>query len=507
MIADECCVEEGAVEAPSPAKNYVFRPATYAMRFLLQFRGLHNDLRLPEFLSVLAMLRQQPESSLDINLTPTFATLSGTYTPANPKRGPAGSVLYGEIFYFANLKDVSEAEQLAARCVLLRAIYVPCGHGVSYDECVLSIDTEKFAGALEPLRCEKKKPSFRCNVEAFGRKYSIEQQLERIHRFSEVLRPFPGIVRMKNADHQLWILEDAFPVQGHGTPHGQPRQVFFARKMADGQKHVGAQYSLKRRRYIGPTSMDAELSFVMANMAHVKKDDLVNDPFCGTAGILVACAVRGAHVIGGDINILALRGKDHATIVANFAQYGLSAPLGIVRADVLNSPIVERKNGVFDAIVCDPPYGIKEGMKVFREDHIDASLQHNHFQGTQRVRFVDFLAGVLQYAVNTLVVGGRLVYWLPTTNDYTPEDVPNHPALRLVSNCEQPLTSRMSRRLLTMVRLSDKEAGLNQRERDRQAGVQNATARMPAHVDLACKLLRQPERAESRVRARETMLL
>ncbi|CAN8066040.1 unnamed protein product [Agarophyton chilense] len=475
------------------------------MRFLLQFRGLHNDLRLPEFLSVLSMIRQQPESSLNLSVTPSFSTLSGTFTPTNPKRGPAGSVLYGEIFYFAELKDVAEARQLAGRCVLLRAVYVPCGHGLSYDDCVRSIDTTAFKNALEPLRCEKSKPSFRCNVEAFGRKYSIEQQLERIHRFSDVLRPFPGVVRMRNADHQLWILEDAFPVQGHGTPHGKPRQVFFARKIADGQKHIGAQYSLKRRRYIGPTSMDAELSFVMANMAHVKKHDLVNDPFCGTAGILLACSVRGAHVVGGDINILALRGKDRATILANFAQYELCAPLGIIRADVLNSPIVERKGGVFDAIVCDPPYGIKEGMKVFREDHIDSSLQHNHFQGTQRVRFVDFLAGVLQYAVRTLAVGGRLVYWLPTTTDYSPKDVPRHPALDLVSNCEQPLTSRMSRRLITMVRLSDRQAELNQRERDAQV-ISNHETHMPAHVDLACKLLRQPERAESRLRARETML-
>lgn len=477
------------------------------MRFLLQFRGLHNDLRLPEFQSVLALIRQQTETSVNVSLVPSLSTLTGKHIPINPKRGPAGSVIYGEIFFFAELKDVAEAKALASRCVLLRAIYITCGHGESYDQCIRSIDSPAFEDALAPLRCKEVKPSFRCFVEAFGRKYSVEQQLKRIHEFSEILRPFPGIVRMKDADHQLWIIEDAFPVQGHGTPHGKPRQVFFARKIADGQKHLGSKYSLKRRRYIGPTSMDAELSFVMANMAHVTKHDLVNDPFCGTGGIMLACAAKGAHVIGGDINILALRGKGDATIDANFDQYDLPRPLGVIRADVLNSPIVERPGGVFDAVVCDPPYGIKEGMKVFREDFVDASLQRNHFQGTQRVRFVDFLAGLLEYAARVLVPGGRLVYWLPTTTDYTADDVPTNAALRLIGNCEQPLTSRMSRRLITMIRLSEKERQQNEIGKEKQVKMKSEEARTPAHVDLACKLLRQPQRAESRLRSREAALM
>ena len=42
-----------------------------------------------------------------------------------------------------------------------------------------------------------------------------------------------------------------------------------------------AQYTLKKRHYLGTTSMPAEYSFVMANMAQLKAHDMVVDCFCG----------------------------------------------------------------------------------------------------------------------------------------------------------------------------------------------------------------------------------
>lgn len=479
------------------------------MRFLVQFRGLHNDLRLSEFLSIVSLIRNLPESSLsELNLTPAISQITGVVAEPNPFRGDAGVVLYGEIFFYVELSGEEEAKAIASRCVLLRAIYAPVAHGIDYPACIQSIDTPPFASALVPLRCPHTRPTFRCYVDAFGKSYSIEEQLHRIHKFSDMLRSFPGKVRMSKVDHALWILEDAFPRNGHGKGATAPRQIFVGRKIAGGQGHVGATYSLKRRRYIGPTSMDAELSFVMANMARVREGDLVMDPFCGTGSVLVACGALGAHVMGGDINLLALRGKGQATVGANMKQYGLDKDITLIRADVLNSPIRKIRGGWFDAVVCDPPYGIKEGMRVFREDSVDAGLERNHFQGTQRVRFSDFLRGVLSYGASVLVTGGRLVYWLPTTTEYSEEDVPQHPGLEIVHNCEQPLTSRMSRRLITMVRVPDKV--WERREREMMEGTMNGKGKWsehrPAHFDLARKLLRQPERAEGKLRLRDGMI-
>lgn len=56
----------------------------------------------------------------------------------------------------------------------------------------------------------------------------------------------------------------------------------FLHQIADGQRELIRSHSVKNRHFIGNTSMDAGLSFIMANHAKVKKDDLVFDPFVGT---------------------------------------------------------------------------------------------------------------------------------------------------------------------------------------------------------------------------------
>lgn len=514
----DCSVIHGQNSAtlsfPFPFPLNSVRILFVSMRFLLQFRGLHNDLRLSEFLSVVATCRNLPTIQPSaISLTPAYQVLTGLSTPENVTRGAAGVVLYGEIYYYCHLNSELEAAAIAARTVLLRAVYVPVGHGRNYNECVASVDTKPFADALNIVRDAETNPTFRCTVDAFGKSLDLDQQLERIHRFSDVLKSFPGKVKLKHPEVEICILEDAFPLNGHGYKQAVPgpRQVFVARRVAEGCGYIGSKYSLKRRQYIGPTSMDAELAFVMANMAGIRGGDLVLDPFCGTGGIMVACKALEAHVVGADINIMTLRGKGRgADIAANFEQYGLDRPLGLLRADILNSAIRGGKAGWFDAIVCDPPYGIKEGMRAFREDTIAPDLERNHFQGTERIRFIDFLHGILEFSAKVLVVGGKLVYWLPTTPEYREEDVPTHPGLKLLFNCEQPLTTRMSRRMITMIRVSDKEKQRNEKVRveknieQRRGG---GRERMPAHFDLACKLLRQPERAEEKLRSRESVRL
>lgn len=487
------------------AVGRVLRACGAEMRFLVLFRGIHTHFRVPELRCMVARARGCRESDLgDLGLIPVIEVVRGESGSKD-----AGTVLYGEVFAYVELESEEEAARVCRSCVLVRAMFVPVAHGTDYAECVAGALAEGNA-ALAPLMDAERRPTFRCVVDAFGRSLSIEQQLERIHRFGDLLASFPGKVRMKNSDFELWIMEDAFPVNGHGfaKTHKEPRQVLLGRKIAEGCASLGQKYSLKRRRYIGPTSMDAELSFIMANMAQVRPDALVMDPFCGTGGVMVACAVLGAHVIGADINLLALRGKGQgSTIAANFDQYGLTPPLALCRSDVLYSPFRRRRGGWLDAIVCDPPYGIKEGTRSFRTDTIEAHPTRNHFQATERVRFVDFLNGVLEFAAELLVPGGRIVYWLPTTPDYSDNDLPTHPALQILHNSEQPLTTRMSRRLITMVRVSERQREANedaimQERMNARRITDSETEHVPAHADLAAKLLRDPFRAEARLRLR-----
>lgn len=64
-------------------------------------------------------------------------------------------------------------------------------------------------------------------------------------------------------------------------------------KIAYGQRNLIKELSLKKRKFIGNTSMDAQLSILMANQALVKNTDLVLDPFVGTGSLLVSAAKFG----------------------------------------------------------------------------------------------------------------------------------------------------------------------------------------------------------------------
>jgi tRNA G10 N-methylase Trm11 len=129
-------------------------------------------------------------------------------------------------------------------------------------------------------------------------------------------------------------------------------------------------YKLTARRYLGPTSMDTELAFVMCNLGQVRPHSLVYDPFAGTASVLVAAAAHGAVVLGADIDIRVIRdGKLDKTgsvvnAYSNFRDYGLPDPAGLLRMDAGNPAWRPGLEGVLDGLLCDPPYGVRAGGRT-----------------------------------------------------------------------------------------------------------------------------------------------
>ncbi|RUP48808.1 DHS-like NAD/FAD-binding domain-containing protein [Jimgerdemannia flammicorona] len=77
----------------------------------------------------------------------------------------------------------------------------------------------------------------------------------------------------------------------------------------------------------------------------------------------------------------------------------------------------------------------------------------DYYPPTKPYEMSEVLVDLLEFAVQHLNIGGRLVYWLPTvTDEYSNSDVPQHPSMRLVSNSEQNFGA-WSRRLITMEKL------------------------------------------------------
>lgn len=65
-------------------------------------------------------------------------------------------------------------------------------------------------------------------------------------------------------------------------------------------------------------------------------------------------------------------------------------------------------------------------------------------------RVVQVMKDLLDMAARLLVPGGRLVYLLPCTTGFVAEELPVHPCLATIANCEERLTLSLSRRVIVM---------------------------------------------------------
>eukprot|EP00775_Hariotina_reticulata_P006648 gene6648-6873_t len=262
--------------------------------------------------------------------------------------------------------------------------------------CILEIwgegsTFEEMQHAVEALPKAVKSPyldskeSFRVVLDSWGFKWSSTEQRQLLDQLAAFL-PFQGPVRLTGAEHSFWLCCVSRKQGNNGLPDELPTRW---------------------RAYIGPTSMDPEVAFLMTNMAQVKRHSLVLDPYVGTGSILVAAAARGAYTMGADIDIRVIkRGKVDPTtgrqldIYSNYQQYGLPSP-------------------VFDAVLGDPPYGVRAGGR--------------------------------KSVAKDVTVTNRESY-IPSTEPYTLTEC------LLVDNTEQFLTTRYSRRLVTMIKVKPYDA-------------------------------------------------
>ncbi|KAJ1612307.1 RNA methylase [Cryptosporidium canis] len=308
---------------------------------------------------------------------------------------------------------------------------------------------------------------FSWRVRSIGKKLSRPEQIARMNEYGFLFKG-TEVVNLSRPSLPLGIFEDWISL-GTGGEHPKVgvskeetskaesslKRVYVGRIVAiQGCTEAGDQpiwwlkYSLNRRPILGPTTMDNELAFIMCNVAQVKRNDLVFDPFCGTGGILISASHLGATCLGSDLDLRVINGwfcsyvnphmiqdktikKDHPrSIYSNFDYYQLKRP-GIVRMDISRRSI---RSSWIDAIVCDPPYGIRAtsrttssnpsqtkdssgkpghylGCGVTPPATAQTGSARNHFGALQSVD--DMIAELLTFASKTLVKNGHLVFLLP----------------------------------------------------------------------------------------------
>lgn len=278
------------------------------------------------------------------------------------------------------------ARSLITRSILAKGIYSLWGSGQTYPDLHSSIKSRSSHQWLKFRTC-----SFRLSIDSYCGKRASAEQRDVIESFSYL--GFEGPIRMKGADESFDIFEDYGTRKTPAT--GEPLRLFFGREIALSSRDVVKKYDLKKRSYISTTSMDAELSLVGANLALAAPGKMFYDPFIGTGGLLVAAMHYGAMAWGSDIDGRAFRGNKRAgsdqnniqekSLWSNLKQYDLDSRFGdALITDLTNSPVMRRgRSGDgrswLDGIVCDPPYGVREGLKVLGlKDGKDGEVVHRN---------------------------------------------------------------------------------------------------------------------------------
>ncbi|KAJ1304737.1 hypothetical protein OPQ81_005875 [Rhizoctonia solani] len=401
-------------------------PTTY----LIHFAVTHAEFRIPELLSVAKC------NGFDVVL-PSESDIDNTRP-----------------FLTVEMDKDEHVKVLAQRCILIKAIYELWARGGSYDELHAMNKRNRKIWDTEMYQSAR----FRFNVMAYSHTISKERQRDIMNSFAYM--GYQGKIDMNNPEFIMACIEE-YPESYGWSRHkrqvdGEFRQVVFGRLIAEGTaRKLIAAFDVKKRSYYGNTSMEAEISLLMANQTLAAPGKLIYDPFVGTGSMLYTAAHFGALVFGSDIDGRQMRGKD-------------TTP-GIQKAAAQYGPL--RRGGLFDAIVTDPPYGVRAGAKrLGRKDGQemrteplvlqDGTLSHTHktyVPPTKPYELSALASDLVELARYLLVPGGRLVFFLPTvTDDYAPVDIPSCEGMYLVANSLQNF-GKWGRRLITMEKVTKEE--------------------------------------------------
>ena len=428
-------------------------------------------------------------------------------------------------FCFDGIENSDNCQKLIERATLLKSIIKIYGEGDTMDEVINYV--EKYH--LEEFKKESESSeTFRFDIDFRGLSEKREKEIEMINKFHKF--NFKGKVDIKNAKRIFVIFRNT--IENQKTKKVISTKYFFGRQLAgkdEKELRFYTKFVLTKRKYIGPTATDHLLSFLMANFAQIKEGQIVIDPFVGTGSLLIPPSYFKAQCFGCDLDVRVLRGysvgytrksdddktpqKMQGNIFSNFDDYNFPRPQ-IIRQDI-NKPAFRKKNFLFDAIVCDPPYGWRAGVrktglsdtkKEKREKRLEQKRKNkkdkdkddikdnddkknedennknqivtaenedmdynyvvvngekNMFLPTSHTSVNDIFDGLISFALDNLKVGGFLVCLFPVRKEKEEEDLvnhpinfPMHPQFKLIHACENINSRLRSRWCLTYKKIS-----------------------------------------------------
>ncbi|KAL6310395.1 tRNA guanosine-2'-O-methyltransferase [Sparassis latifolia] len=412
-------------------------------QYLFVFAQAHDEFRIPELLSVAELY--------GFNIT--FPTHTRNVDSSRP-------------FLVLELASAEHAKLLARRCILVKSVYEYYGSGRTYDEL------HEQTRARQPQWIQYvDDTSFKFFVSAYNHTIPQSRQREIVESFSYMR--MMGKIDMKNPEVTFACFEEYHDPRGTTSRakherDGTFRKVWFGRLVEEGSaRMLIKEFDVKKRVYYGNTTMEAEMSLLMANQTLASPGKLIYDPFVGTGSMTYTTAHFGALIFGSDIDGRQMRGKVKPPgIIRAAAQYGVADRIvDLFTFDVTRNPW--RCGSLFDAIITDPPYGVRAGAKRLgkkdrplrppketmpREHDLERVDNQPYIPPTKPYELSALASDLVLLARHMLKARGRLVFFLPTVTDEY-EDLDTQTLLcegmEIVANSLQDFGS-WGRRLITI---------------------------------------------------------
>ncbi|KAG8863553.1 hypothetical protein FRB96_008293 [Tulasnella sp. 330] len=422
--------------------------------YIIHFSLTHLSFRLPELISIADLhgfgntIKIILAEDLPDNTVPPRAIFNedGTSNQMTPAPRP---------FVVVELENEEQARILAGRFIprpmkkpnYFRAIYELWAHAPSYDLLHGSVQNPSAKLLWEPL----KTTPFKFAVTAIHYSFAPGRMQAIMDSFSYM--KYEKIDLYDPEATTLWVCEEYEDRRGMHTNVEKEAalmvQVYFGRLIADGTaRKLISHFNVKKRAYYGTTSMEAEMSLLMANQSQCSTGKMIYDPFVGTGSMLYRPSPFPS-----------IEDRASTGIFKAASQYGVADRiLDCATFDVTNHPW--RRGEIFDAIVTDPPCAKRIGSSVpgkplgsepkVLQDGVIAHTKPSYIPPMRPYEISDLAYDLVKMAQYLLRPGGRLVFFLPTVSeDYTDVDLPTCEGMSIVGNSVQDF-GKWGRRLITM---------------------------------------------------------
>ncbi|KAL7512183.1 hypothetical protein ACHAXN_010355 [Cyclotella atomus] len=343
------------------------------------------------------------------------------------------------------------------RCALIHTLYQVLSVGMSYSELIdQSLKSRAFGDTIRSNQTNNRSWALYrheysfvndYNSPRFGKNKTRSESKERaaILALAPLVKDFGGNVNLKNPDCPIYLLEG---LRDDISVDNEELYKILCIKLSSGAKQSIMAPSSRICKTTTPLCSIA--AHIVCNIAMIRDDEAVLDPFAGSAATLLAASLIApeAQTVGIEVVSDALLSREN--IRRDFSTRGLKPPLAVIEGDVMDATVRNEARKLigdkaFDVIVTDPPWGRREAAsKMLAVDSALSSLidviKYNRLAGNP-----------------ILKKGGRLVIFQPChkgqrIEELLPSDAQLQSAgLQLQDMKEQRLNDGLSRWVLSFL--------------------------------------------------------